>query len=243
MPKVPNIEDAQNIADLLVKDFPSLDGILLCGSVARGDANQWSDIDLVVIGSDTELTPSDLRKALAEQNERLSLIYYPTATFQKLYRERALFIAHLKKEGIALYDRLHILETILNEPFTPAVNVIEELKAYRAKLAPYDDARRFNNNFLFCLSHLYSIGKGVIMLGLAKDGILEFNREAAFRKFAALHPDLAKEADKVAELRPFYRLVTERQPEPLPFSYESSDRQMQEAVSAIKILVERTESL
>lgn len=241
--EAPTIQDAEEIARLLVKTFPGIDAVLLCGSVARGDADEWSDIDLVITGSDPNLTLARLRKALSERDDRISLIYYPTPVFQKLYNERALFIAHLKKEGVALYDRLNLLKTLLSRPFVPVVDVAKEVKAYRAKLAPYKDPRRFNNNFLFCLSHLYSIGKGVIMLGLARHGVLEFNREAAFQRFASLNPDLARETKKVARLRPFYRLVSRRQPEPLPFSYQSAGRQMREAVSAIRTLADRAESL
>ena len=130
---------------------------------------------------------------------------------------------------------------MLSHSFTPDLNIREQIAAQKAKLAPYSDPRRFNNNFLFCLSHLYSIGKGVIMLGLAKDGVYEFNREAAFRRFASRNPDLAQQAETVARLRPFYRLVTERRPEPLPFSYRSASRQVVEAVHAIETLAERAE--
>jgi predicted nucleotidyltransferase len=241
--KAPTIDDARQIANLLVAAFPAIDAVLLFGSVARGDANSWSDIDLAIIGSDENLTPEQLRYALTERDERVSLIYYPAALFRKLYDDRALFIAHLKKEGIALHDPQGLFKTLLSQPFIPNVDVARELSAQRAKLAPYSDPRRFNNNFLFCLSHLYSIGKGVIMLGLAKRGILEFNRDAAFRRFAALNPDLAKETEKVAQLRPFYRLVTKRQREPLPFPYESANHQLQEAVAAIETLARRTETL
>ncbi len=241
--KVPTVLDAQEIARLLIKKFPGIDAVLLGGSVARGDANEWSDIDLVVTGSDPDLTPGRLKQALPERNERVSLLYYPTSLFRKLYDERALFIAHLRMEGLALYDRLGLLKKVLDEPYVPVVDVAGEIKAHRAKLAPYTDPRRFNNNFLFCLSHLYSIGKGVIMLGLAKRGVLEFNREEAFRRFASLNPDLAAETEKISQLRPFYHLVTCHQPEPLPFSYESAGREMQEAVRAIEILAERAENL
>ena len=79
------------------------------------------------------------------------------------------------------------------------------------------------------------------MLGLARKGVLEFNRDAAFQRFASLNPDLAEEAQKVAQLRPFYRLVTDRQPEPLPFSYRSAERQMQEVVRAIQTLAKHAE--
>lgn len=241
--RAPTVENAEQISRRLVEKFPAVDAVLLFGSVARGDANEWSDIDLVIIGSDPELRPSQLRHALAERNEHLSLIYYPTPLFQKLYDERTSFIAHLRKEGVSLYDRRDLLKTLLTRPFEPVRDIAAEIKAHRAKLAPYTDPRRFNNNFLFCLSHLYSIGKGVIMLGLAKRGVMEFNRDEAFRKFVKLNPDLASQTEKVAQLRPFYHLVTCRRPEPLPFPYTSAERQMHEAVDAIETLAQHAESL
>ena len=242
-PGPPTIQDARAIADGIVQSFSSIDAVILFGSVARGDADEGSDIDLVVIGSENDLTPEHLRAPLSAWSDRVSLLYFPTSEFQRLYRERALFIAHLKKEGVVLYNRLDLLHTILSQPFSPVVNVGKEIKAHRAKLAPYLDPRPFNNNFLFCLSHLYSIGKGVVMLGLAKKGVLEFNREAAFLRFASLNPDLARETEEVAKLRPFYRLVTGRAPEPLPFPYRLADREMTEAVKAIQTLAERVEAL
>lgn len=239
--QIPAIADAQAIADRLIQSFPVIEGVLLCGSVARGDADEWSDIDLVVVGSDPDLTAGRMREDLANVSQRVSLIYYPAEAFEEQRRARALFIAHLQKEGVILYDRSGRMKAVLEKPFAPVVDVEEGLRAHRARLAPYSDPRRFNNNFLFCLSHLYSIGKGVVMLGLAKEGVLEFNREAAFQRFAGLNPDLADETRKIAQLRPFYRLVTGRRPEPLPFSYESADRQMLEAVHAIETLAQRAE--
>ena len=119
-------------------------------------------------------------------------------------------------------------------------DIAEEIKIYLAKLTPYRFPKRYNNNFLFCLSHLYSIGKGVIMLGLAKCGVLEFNREAAFEQFASVNPGLTAQVATVARLRPFYRLASGRKPEPLPFSYHDAAREMEEAVKAIESLAERT---
>jgi predicted nucleotidyltransferase len=241
--QVPTVQDAQEMANLLVKTFPGIDAILLCGSVARGDANEWSDVDLVVTSSDPNLTPQLLQQTLSKPDQRISLIYYRTSVFRELYDGGALFIAHIKNEGTVLFDRLGILKMLLAQPFVPAVDVVEEIKAHRTKLAPYTDPRRFNNNFLFCLSHLYSIGKGVIMLGLVKRGELEFNRERAFRRFVKLNPDLARKTNKIAQLRPFYSLVTCRQPETLPFSYKSAGTKMREVVNAIEVLAKRVEGL
>ncbi len=242
--KVPTLGDAKRAANALRKAFPRIDAVFLYGSVARGDADRWSDIDLIVTGSGPDLTPENLKKALSRNGvDRISLIYYPTSVFRKHYRERALFIAHLKKEGIALYDRRKLLRAVLRKPFVPTIDVSNGIAAHLTKLAPYADPKRFNNNFLFCLAHVYSIGKGVIMLGLAHRGELEFNREAAFKRFIALNPDLKKEIDKVKKLRPFYRLVTGRQPEQLPFPYKTASRRLREAVTAVRRLAERAEVL
>jgi hypothetical protein len=216
--------------------------VFLYGSVARGDADNWSDIDLIVTGSDESLTPERLRKALSRHGlDRVSLIYYPDRVFRKHYRDRALFIAHLKTEGVSLYDAHGLLQKVLKRPFIPIVDISAGIRAHLTKLDSYSDPKRFNNNFLFCFAHVYSIGKGVIMLGLAKRGVLEFNREVAFKKFEALNPDLRKEIASVTRLRPFYRLVTRRKPEALPFSYKSVGRRLRDSVMAIRRLADRAQ--
>ena len=235
----PTKHDAEELARVLVEKFPAIDSVLLCGSVARGDANQWSDIDLMITTSNPKLTRAHLREALGDRTDRVSLIFYRTADFEKEYKKRGLFVAHLIREGIPLYDKLGLLRQVLSEPFVPNADISAEIAHFRSKLAPYKFPERYNNNFLFCLSHLYSIGKAIVILALARRGILEFNRETAFRRFATMNPDLAGQIDKVTRLRPFYSLVSGRAPEPLPFSYDTAAAQMTEAVNAIESLAER----
>jgi len=236
---MPTKHDAEELARVLVEKFPAIDSVLLCGSVARGDANQWSDIDLMITSSNSKLTRAHLREALGDRTDRVSLIFYRTADFEKEYKKRGLFVAHLIREGIPLYDKLGLLRQILNEPFAPNPDISAEIAHFRSKLAPYNFPERYNNNFLFCLSHLYSIGKAIVILALARRGILEFNRETAFRRFATMNPDLAGQIEKVTRLRPFYSLVSGRAPEPLPFSYHTAAAQMTEAVNAIESLAKR----
>ena len=240
--EAPTIERARLIVDRLIASHASIDTVLLCGSVARGDADPWSDIDLVVVGCDAELTTEKLRKTLADPQGRVSMIYYTASEFHSLIREGPLFMIHLKNEGIALFDRVGIREALASLSFSSG-EIREQIKVQTAKLRVYVDSRRFNNNFLFCLSHLYTIGKAIVMLGLANRGLLEFNRDAAFDRFAALNPDLASETQRVAQLRPFYRLVAGRKPEPLPFPYRSAARNMQEAIHAIRIIAKRAEQV
>jgi len=138
-----------------------------------------------------------------------------------------------------LFDSVGLLSRMQNSPSFTKSEVAEEMMHYRAKLTAYRHPERYNNNFLFALSHLYSIGKGVIMLGLASQGTPEFNRDAAFERFATLNPDLAEQVTTVARLRPFYRMVNNRKREPLPFSYHDAATKMEEVVNAIDFLAER----
>ena len=101
---IPTVDDAQAIVRQLVRAHPSIEGVIVFGSVARGDADEWSDVDLVVIGSDPEMTAQQLRSALTGHEDRLSFIYYTASTLRNLCHERALFVSHIQREGIVLYD-------------------------------------------------------------------------------------------------------------------------------------------
>jgi predicted nucleotidyltransferase len=234
----PTIRDAEELTSQLINAFPAIEAVLLCGSVARGDADPWSDIDLIVTSSDAKLTAADLRKTISERAD-VSLLYYTTPVFAASWQRDPLFTAHLKKEGLVLFDAAGVLKRMLATPGLTQADLSGQLQQYRARLAPYRHPRRYNNNFLFCLSRLYSIGKGVVMLGLAARGILEFNRDSAFERFAALNPDLAERVAAIARLRPFFRLTSHREPEQLPFSYHDAAGQMEETVNAIDSIAER----
>jgi predicted nucleotidyltransferase len=80
----PTIGDAEELTALLVGAFPAIEAVLLFGSVARRDANPWSDIDLVVTSSDPKLTVAELRKVISER-DHVSLIYYRTPSFETLH--------------------------------------------------------------------------------------------------------------------------------------------------------------
>ncbi len=234
----PTIGDAREFTSQLIGAFPLIEAVLLCGSVARGDANPWSDIDLLVISSDPNLTATAFREVISERSQ-VSLIYYQTSSFVTSCQRHPLFTAHLKIEGMVLFDPAGILNKILDTSTVTQEDIAVEIKQYRKKLAPYRHPKRYNNNFLFCLSHLYSIGKGVIMLGLASHGVFEFNRDTAFERFVTLNPDLSKRVATIAELRPFYCLVNGRKRETLPFSYHDAAMKMEEAVNAIDFLAVR----
>jgi predicted nucleotidyltransferase len=231
--------DLRDRADAIARrfaDIPAVEGICLFGSIARGNPGQWSDIDLLVVGSDPELSPTRLIKSLPEnlKGERLSLLYYSPEELEELFESGASFIDHLRREGMALYDAHGVFRHILGDDFAVQLNVEEELDAELARLEVYRDLRMFKDNFLFVLTQLYVIGKSIVMLGLVAENGHEYNRDAAFEAFKRRHPELAEDVGKITRLRPFYRLVTRRGDEPLPFPYRGATRETEEAISAIK---------
>lgn len=229
---------AKAIAAELIAAHPSIEGICLFGSVARGDARATSDIDLLVLSPAPTPRPSELLRALSPQSRsrRISLLVYTSEDFETHYANGALFVAHVLKEGKALYDPTRLLSRLLGKPFTANFDVKDQLATQLERLRPYEVPSRFGDNFLFCLAHLYSIGKGVVMLRLAEKGVLEFNKDRAFRELARLRPELREELSDVGSLKPFYELVTDRRPESLPFSYRSASRHVTRSVRAIKRL-------
>lgn len=233
LPRHRAVRIARSLATL-----PAVEGVCLFGSVARGQVNEWSDIDILVVGSDAGLVPSALLNKLPAdlKEDRVTLLYYLRCELRDLFAARWSFSEHLRREGEVLYDRTGFLTSLLRrERNTPAATK-EELNARLDQLNAYNDLRVFKGNFLFVLGHLYTVGKAVTMLALAAEDAPEFNREAAFLKLAERHPELASDVNTVAQLRPFYRLVTRRGAEPLPFAYRGADREVTKAIAAVRRL-------
>jgi predicted nucleotidyltransferase len=222
------------IATKLRAAFPGLDGICLFGSVARGDARVGSDIDLLLFTDSPDVTPTAALRRLPEPLRRgLAIVCCPAAAFYRRYRRRPDFITHVRAEGVLLYDRDGTIRELLSRPYT-AEGFEEGVASCLRQLNLYRDPARYRSNYLFCLAHLYAIGRGVVSLALARHGSPEFNRERAFERLAKSNPSLRRELRSVATLQPFYALVHGRRPARLPFSYRKGAAAMRRAVSAIE---------
>ena len=72
------------------------------GSVARGEADEWSDLDLVVI-ADTDRTFFERFRDFAGLYEvwpRLDLIVYTSAEFERMVDEGNPFLLRVIEEGV-----------------------------------------------------------------------------------------------------------------------------------------------
>ena len=81
--------------------------VIVFGSVATGDVNEWSDIDLVVV-AETDLP--FLRRIrqlrhLLQPKVSVDLLYYTPDEFAQMCRERLFFQEEILGKGKVLYER------------------------------------------------------------------------------------------------------------------------------------------
>lgn len=228
-------EQAAGVADDIVKSFPQITGVCLFGSVARGDSGPDSDLDLLVVGDDRQLTPSSIRRRLHldDANRRVSIIYHTPETLSRYIETGSRFLVHLQLEGQVLYDASGILEDLQRQPPLKAP-ICAEINGQLKRLNLYEDPARYNGNFLFPLSHVYAIGKAIVMAILSDHGIFVFNRVRALEAFADLFPDSHNDIETLDRLAAFYRLASRGGHHDLPFSYHDCEAELALAIDAVR---------
>ncbi len=82
--------------------------IILFGSIARGDADQYSDYDVIVIQQTERPFVQRLLQvgALLTITSRVDLLVYTPAEFQRMIEEDNPLIRKALEEGVTLYERL-----------------------------------------------------------------------------------------------------------------------------------------
>lgn len=228
---------AIEVTEALVGEFPEVSGVCLFGSVARGDDDERSDIDLFVVGHNPELRPSVIRKRLHLKNSppKVSIIYHTPETLERYLEGGSRFIVHLQLEGKVLYDEEGLLGQIQRQP-PLKTSARAEIEGQLKRLEAFDEPVRFNGNFLFPLTHVFASGKAIVMAILADNEIYEFNREAAFDAFVGRFPESRDDVATLRRLAPFAALVTKRAEGELPFSYYDCDEELTDAVAAVRRL-------
>jgi predicted nucleotidyltransferase len=240
MPMVHDLnEQADDLTSEIIHSFPQITGVCLYGSVARGDAGPDSDLDLLVVGLDPTLTPSSIKRRLRlkDVKPRVSIVYHTPRTLDRYAMTGSRFLLHVQLEGKVLYDQDGFLGRLKDRPLSKQ-SAAAEVDGQLKRLALYDDASRYNGNFLFPLSHIYAIGKAIVMAILAENEIYEFNRDRAFDAFSTLFPESLNDVATVARLRPFYSMVSKGQDVELPFAYHDCEQEVRRATDAVRRLAE-----
>ena len=79
---------------------------IVFGSVARGEADEWSDLDLLVVADTTRPFFERWRDfaGLFDVWPRLDLLVYTPAELERLRAEGRAFIEHVLAEGVVVHE-------------------------------------------------------------------------------------------------------------------------------------------
>ena len=227
---------AERVARSLSR-YDDVFAISLLGSVARGNADEASDVDILVI-SEAGVRQSRLLRRLPPplRQESLSLLSYSTDRWMEDVARGSLFLHHLRLEGRILYDSKGLLESGLEAIAARPPDVVGEIHMQLRRLRLYDDLDRLNGQHLFALAHLYAIGKATAIARCVGLGEPIFVKEDALKRLAAQQPHLRAAAAAVTRLRPFYDLGRGRSEVVLPFEPVGADKEIRCAIGAIERL-------
>ncbi|TAD87918.1 MAG: nucleotidyltransferase domain-containing protein [Alphaproteobacteria bacterium] len=177
---------------------------LLFGSVARGDADEISDRDILIVDDDVSI----LKRRTAElEAAGWSVSSY---TFQKmaaLANNGALFIQHLKLESKIIHDRTNRMAKIL-ESFTPLSSYRTEIKKNREFADLILEVPDSATGALFAIDVLFVVLRNYGVLFLAEKGVHVYAFQAILlelQKEDLLAPSAVELLTEIRDLKTKYR--------------------------------------
>jgi predicted nucleotidyltransferase len=151
--------------------------LILIGSHARGDADSFSDIDLLLINlSQCEFDYSSL---IIGDLSLVNEVHYDLDTFWRLYSIGSLFLHHAFTEGSILYgDEKKWCE--LKRKFAVQKNFHNELLEINRTTNLLSHTNIFGGKYLTPLVNSFTELKNACIFSLAHNGIYAFNKSKCF---------------------------------------------------------------
>lgn len=155
--------------------------VYLFGSFARGDQDQYSDIDILIVIDDcTESEYINYKDSFAQiLNIPVSwLSVYRIDKIKKMYNYGSYFLWHIKKEGKVIYSRNNELATLLST-LPRYANVESDLKEYSEILS--DINGELDNEYIsidYELAVLASLVRNTCIAIAYLNGKLDFGRNS-----------------------------------------------------------------
>ncbi|MFK4292935.1 nucleotidyltransferase domain-containing protein [Bacillus sp. RC250] len=167
-------QDFRGICDLL--------SVVLFGSTAREDGDEYSDVDIFLLVEDVtqsriEEIIDTVKSELGYKNIGISL--YRKSIYNKLLLEGSMFLWHLKLEGKIIYSRENL---ILFKDLKPFNNYNKNLSTYENLYIQTKKSLKINGINAFDLSQLFFICRNVSLLACFKLGYPTFGRETVYSK-------------------------------------------------------------
>jgi predicted nucleotidyltransferase len=186
----------------ILEPYEDIQAAALYGSVARGDSESHSDIDLLLVcsgGRKRELY-DDVYPVLSKQFKRLSLSVYSPREINFLAKAKSLFLLHLKRESLLLFDRTQMLTTVLDE-FVAKGSYDEDFRRSLELFAPLRVVVSGVPNNFHRLAYMYSLFRVYGVYVLAERRIFEFSKSRMAACLARIHPDQSANVALLSQLR------------------------------------------
>lgn len=193
-------------------DIDGLIAVVVFGSVARNTATHSSDLDTLVVVESKEDRARAL-EALRELPDKAHLpMVFTSDVIRDQTRARPSFILHLLDEGVDLYSTAEwaALRSDLGHAASQPDALEQELRNRSRALGLFRESERYSSSPITALSHLYALGRSVVIVKLLQRGIHEFDWHELFDSYAKVRPDLVDELNAVQDLRPFYEFARDR---------------------------------
>ena len=100
------IQNLDALKQRLVPHLQRARKAIVFGSVARGDADEWSDLDLVIIADTSRPFLERYRdfESIYEVWRRLDLLIYTPEEFAEMQAQGRPFIEHVVREGAVIHE-------------------------------------------------------------------------------------------------------------------------------------------
>jgi predicted nucleotidyltransferase len=183
--------------------IPELECALLYGSAARGDFEEHSDIDLLVLSgtSRKQRVAEALNASLMRFGSKVSVTIYTHRELKFLGNAQSLFLLHLKRESLVLFDRSGGFLERLFEEFQPKSSYHRDFEKSIALIDPVRKVVLGSPNQLHRLSQLYALYRVFGVYLLAEKGIYEFSKEKMGAELSCLYPQRARSISELSRLR------------------------------------------
>jgi hypothetical protein len=205
------------------------EAVALVGSVARGEANDGSDIDLLVVAEE----PLRVRELILPE----VAVECAFTTWRRLAAPGArtyAFLATIAPEARILYDpgeRLATAFTNLPAPSLAAVKV--DFAEVARKLDMLTEIERFGGLYLSVFADCYRYAKGAVVAACVHAGEPHAQRDEAFAWLLRRHRECANDIEVLKSIEPHYLLTMGKASESdLPFPARDCDDRARSVVAA-----------
>lgn len=148
---------------------------VLFGSVARGDYNKNSDIDILLCNYPEDKAKKNIASINLPQLP-VNFISYDSDMLWKFHEKGSLFLYHIFKQG-RLIDGDALKWSEICQSFVVKKSFQEEINKIQKEIASYKKLDFLNGYYLSALVNIYPLLKNYCIFNLANQGIYEFNKK------------------------------------------------------------------